>query len=138
MVVCEGGYPGRAAIWDSDEPIYFQKALHRVRFHEPAYAKWFVYYLHMMDLDGTLQAHFDGAGIQHFTGEALARFELPVPPLDELQQVMAHLDAALAERERLQKLYERKLAALDELKRSLLHHAFTGQLTERAAAALRA
>lgn len=79
VVVCEGGYPGRAAIWDADEPIFFQKALHRVRFHEPALAKWFVYYVHMMDLDGTLRSHFNGAGIQHLTGEALARFELPVP-----------------------------------------------------------
>jgi len=35
VVVCEGGYPGRAAIWERDEPIFFQKALHRVRFHQP-------------------------------------------------------------------------------------------------------
>ena len=34
VLICEGGYPGRAAIWDQDEPIYFQKALHRVRIHE--------------------------------------------------------------------------------------------------------
>ncbi len=32
-------------------------------------------------------------------------------------------------------VYERKLDALDELKQSLLHHAFTGQLTERTLAA---
>ena len=30
LMVCEGGYPGRAAIWDG-EPIFFQKAVHRVR-----------------------------------------------------------------------------------------------------------
>lgn len=45
VLVCEGGYPGRAAIWDHDEPIYFQKALHRVRFHESERNKWFLYYL---------------------------------------------------------------------------------------------
>jgi len=33
LLICEGGYPGRAAIWERDEPIFFQKAIHRVRFH---------------------------------------------------------------------------------------------------------
>ena len=46
VLVCEGDYPGRATIWDRDELIFFQKALHRVRFHEPERNKWFVYYLH--------------------------------------------------------------------------------------------
>jgi type I restriction enzyme S subunit len=94
VLVCEGGYPGRAAIWDEAEPIYFQKALHRVRFHQPERNKWFLYYLYFKDLDGTLKEHFNGAGIQHFTGEALARFELPLPPLPEQQRIVGILDGA--------------------------------------------
>jgi type I restriction enzyme S subunit len=96
VLVCEGGYPGRAAIWESDEPIFFQKALHRVRFHEPERSKWFVYYLHYRDLDGTLKDSFNGAGIQHFTGEALARFEVPLPPLRDQQRIVNILDEAFA------------------------------------------
>jgi type I restriction enzyme S subunit len=96
VLICEGGYPGRAAIWDRDEPIYFQKALHRVRFHEPERNKWFVYYLQFRDLEGTLRKHFNGAGIQHFTGEALAQFEIPVPPLGEQQRIVGVLDEAFA------------------------------------------
>ena len=34
----------------------------------------------------------------------------------------------LNETKRLATIYERKLAALDELKKSLLHQAFTGEL----------
>lgn len=94
VLVCEGGYPGRAAIWQHDEPIYFQKALHRVRFREPERSRWFLYYLHFKDLDGTLKAHFNGAGIQHFTGEALAQFEIPLPPIPEQQRIVAILDEA--------------------------------------------
>lgn len=96
VLVCEGGYPGRAAMWDRDEPIFFQKALHRVRFHEPERAKWFVYLLLAKDLDGTLRKHFNGAGIQHFTGEALAQFEVPLPPLAEQQRIVGILDEAFA------------------------------------------
>ena len=128
VLICEGGYPGRAAIWDEDYPIYFQKALHRVRFHEPKHNKWFVYFLYSQDKAGELKKHFNGAGIQHFTGEGLARFEVPLPPLPELCHAVAKFDALAAETQRLESLYQRKLAALDELKQSLLHQAFSGQL----------
>jgi len=94
LVICEGGYPGRAAIWDQDESVYFQKALHRVRFHEPARARWLLYYLYMKDLDGSLKSHFNGTGIQHFTGEALAQFKMPLPPLADQRRIVAILDEA--------------------------------------------
>jgi type I restriction enzyme S subunit len=129
VLICEGGYPGRAAIWKEDYPIYFQKALHRVRFHEPAHSQWFVYYLYAQDMSGALKQRFSGTGIQHFTGEALARFELPLPPLPELRQAVAKFDVLSGETQRLARLYERKLAALEGLKKSLLHQAFMGQLT---------
>ena len=32
LLICEGGDVGRAAIWESEEDMYFQNALHRVRF----------------------------------------------------------------------------------------------------------
>lgn len=96
LLICEGGYPGRAAIWSNDEPVYFQKAIHRVRFQEPERAKWFLYYLYLCDTEGSLRSHFTGAGIQHFTGEALKRFRIPLPPLPEQQRILDILDEAFA------------------------------------------
>jgi type I restriction enzyme, S subunit len=96
VLICEGGYPGRAAIWEYDEPVYFQKALHRVRFHEPGRNKWFLYYLLFKDLEGSLRTHFNGSGIQHFTGEALAKFPVPLPPLAEQRRIVGILDEAFA------------------------------------------
>jgi|CXWL01.1.fsa_nt_gi type I restriction enzyme S subunit len=129
VLICEGGYPGRAAIWNEEYPIYFQKALHRVRFHEPEHNKWFVYYLFAQDKSGELKQHFSGTGIQHFTGEVLARFQLPLPPLSELRRAVARFEELSAETQRLESIYQQKLAALDHLKKSLLHQAFSGQLT---------
>jgi type I restriction enzyme S subunit len=127
-LICEGGYPGRAAIWNEDYPIHFQKALHRVRFQEPEHSKWFLYYLYAQDKSGDLKQHFSGTGIQHFTGEALARFALPLPPLSELRHAVAKFEELSAKTQHLESLYRRKLAALEALKKSLLHQAFTGQL----------
>lgn len=50
------------------------------------------------------------------------------PPLDEQQRIAAELDNADEQAEQLESTYTRKLAALDELKQSLLHQAFSGQL----------
>jgi type I restriction enzyme S subunit len=128
VLICEGGYPGRAAIWNEDYPIFFQKALHRVRFREPAHSKWFVYYLNNQETCGELKQHFSGTGIQHFTGEALARFEIPLPPLPELRRAVAKFDELSEETQHLESIYQGKLAALDALKKSLLYQAFTGEL----------
>ena len=68
--------------------------MHRVRFREPAYARWCLYYLCYQDAAGQLRSHFNGAGIQHFTGEALAKFVVPVPPADEARRIVAILDEA--------------------------------------------
>ncbi len=128
VLICEGGYPGRCAIWEDDEPIYFQKALHRVRFHNPLHSKWFVNYLYLMDQTGDLKNHFSGTSIQHFTGEALAKFTLPIPPNKQIQEVLSKANQLEAEVVRLESIYRQKLTALDDLKKSLLHQAFSGQL----------
>ncbi|MEM7728196.1 MAG: restriction endonuclease subunit S [Pseudomonadota bacterium] len=94
VVICEGGYPGRCAIWNEDEPIFFQKALHRVRCGSELRPEWLAYYLSHMDASGDLTSHFSGTGIQHFTGKALGTLPIPLPPLDEQRRIVAVLDAA--------------------------------------------
>ncbi len=128
VLICEGGYPGRAAIWSEDDPIHFQKALHRVRFVQPDHAKWFVFFLYAKHRSGELKESFSGTGIQHFTGEALARLTVPIAPLPELVRIVAAFDELKSQSDCLLTLYTRKLTALDALKKSLLHQAFSGAL----------
>ena len=116
VLICEGGYPGRAAIWDSDEPIHFQKAVHRVRFDEQDRGKWLVYYLTYMDQNGGLRDHFSGTGIQHFTGKALGRFPIPLPPLEEQRRIVAVLDEAFEGLARARVNIEANLADAGELR----------------------
>ena len=52
-----------------------------------------------------------------------------VPPkLDEQKRIAAKFDALVAETQRLESIYQQKISALEEFKKSLLHQAFTGQL----------
>jgi restriction endonuclease S subunit len=50
------------------------------------------------------------------------------PTVAEQKRIAAKFDALVEETQRLASLYERKLAALEALTKSLLHQAFTGQL----------
>jgi len=52
----------------------------------------------------------------------------PFPPLKQQAEIVAELNSLREETQRLASIYERKLAALEALKRSLLHQAFTGKL----------
>ena len=69
-----------------------------------------------------------GSVVKNISGDLVKQAVLPIPPLDQQQVIVKKLVALEAETQRLESLYQHKLAALDELKTSLLHQAFTGQL----------
>ncbi len=74
-----------------------------------------------------------GTTVDRIALKEFPSFPIELPPLAE-QELMANRFDALSEvTQRLTILYQRKLAALEELKKSLLHQAFTGQLGARAA-----
>ena len=129
LLICEGGYPGRAAIWESDETMFFQKAIHRVRCHDAAHGRWLMYFLYLADATGYLRSYFTGAGIQHFTGKSLKRFIVPLAPADQAAKLTAQMDELRVDLDRIESTHKRKLAALRELKQSLLQKAFSGELT---------
>ncbi|HMQ13587.1 MAG TPA: restriction endonuclease subunit S [Candidatus Competibacter phosphatis] len=52
----------------------------------------------------------------------------PFPALKRQKEIVATLNALREETQRLESIYRHKLATLDELKKSMLHQAFSGQL----------
>lgn len=69
-----------------------------------------------------------GAGTKFLKLGMIKDLEIALPSLEEQRRLVSTLDAVLAETQNLEALYQRKLEALDELKQSLLHQAFSGQL----------
>lgn len=68
------------------------------------------------------------AGQIGVTKETLQPYPIALPSLFEQRRVVETIMELEAETQRLARLYERKLAALEALKKSLLHQAFTGEL----------
>ena len=68
------------------------------------------------------------AGMPKVNREHLFEYRTWLPDVKVQKKLTAQLDALHEETQRLASLYQRKLAALDELKKSLLHQAFSGEL----------
>jgi type I restriction enzyme S subunit len=97
VLICEGGEPGRAAVWDQRaQGIYFQKAIHRVRFAPVVDPHFFVKALKASSDDGRLQESFTGTGIKHFTGRSLSVYRFPLPPIAEQHRIVAKVDELMA------------------------------------------
>jgi type I restriction enzyme S subunit len=80
------------------------------------------------DLQSQIHAKASGSTVQHMRVPDTKNLLLAAPPLTTQRQVVEHLISLREETQRLTRLYERKLAALEELKKSLLHQAFNGEL----------
>ena len=70
----------------------------------------------------------DGATIKHIYITRVDKMDVAFPPIKEQMRIVASIARLASETQRLESLYQRKLAALDELKKSLLQQAFNGEL----------
>lgn len=95
LLVCEGGDPGRCAIWDSTEEMYYQKALHRVRAHEGVLDNRFLYYflVHIGSTQEIRQYYTGGATIKHLPKAALERVVVRYPDLETQRRIAGVLSA---------------------------------------------
>jgi type I restriction enzyme S subunit len=121
VLVCEGGEAGRAAIWDGRLPdVKFQKAIHRVRPGPDLFGRFLVYRLMADYHSGRLADYYTGATIKHLTGQDLARYEIPLPPLAEQRRIAEVLDRA----EALRAKRRAGLAQLDTVVRASFDNLF--------------
>ena len=97
VLICEGGEPGRAAVWDERErDIYFQKAIHRVRLSGSVNAHYFANVLRESATSARLNEYFTGVGIKHLTGKGLSSFIFPLPPLAEQNRIIAKVNELMS------------------------------------------
>jgi len=129
VLVCEGGEPGRAAIWKYDRTkIIFQKALHRVRLNGNVIAEYFLYNLWRDAYTGRLNKHFTGTTIKHLTGREFAKYSIAIPPIEEQQEIVNRVESLFAKANRIQEKYEFLKANIEQLPQAILNKAFKGEL----------
>jgi len=75
-----------------------------------------------------INATWTGARMPRANMNAVLEFNFLLPPLDEQQTIVQKLDALSAETKRLEAIYKKKIENLEELKKSILQKAFSGEL----------
>ena len=82
----------------------------------------------LQSLKARIQAMGKGSAQANINLGTFENERFPFPPVSEQKQIVAKLDSLREETQRLESICQQKLAALDELKKSLLHEAFIGKL----------
>lgn len=119
-------------IWDGGKVI-FHYHIWKVVPHIDRVERDFLKYLLEWDTEKIKAAQGTGTTMMHVSKASMDARVLPIPPLPLQRQIVAQLGTFDDEVDRLANVIDRKLEALDELKKSLLHQAFSGQLTAKGA-----
>ena len=121
LLVCEGGDTGRSAIWDRDETILYQNALHRLRFHESVSPKFVLFYLmYLKDIGEIDNKYSKGVTIKHLVKKALLSIPLPIPPKSTQLSIVSELDKL----NELIRIKKEQLKDYDTLAQSIFYEMF--------------
>lgn len=124
LVICEGGEPGRCAVWEKGETIFYQKALHRVRFTIKAEPRFYMYYLWHITQSGSINKFYTGTGIKHLTGQSLEKIPVPVTDIGEQKRLLELIEMRLSVCDNIEKTVDAALAQTDAMRQSILKQAF--------------
>jgi type I restriction enzyme S subunit len=121
---------GKTAIYKSEMPAIFAGYLIRIhRKEEYLNADFLNYYLNSkMALEYGKTVVISSVNQANINGTKLKTYPIPLPSLTDQQTIVNQLDSLRAETQKLESIYQKKIADLEELKKSLLEKAFRGEL----------
>lgn len=94
IVMCEGGEPGRCALWkETEHTMMIQKALHRIRPRKGVNSSFLFYSFLQLGRRGAFTGLFTGAAIKHLPKEKLALLKVDIPPLPVQERIADTLTA---------------------------------------------
>jgi len=121
------GTIGEIWVVNDDKPFYFKDGnVLWLKGFNSVHADFLKYVLISFVESLNKMAH--GAAYSALPIQRLNGHRIFVPSLEEQELIVFQLDGLREETHRLESIYQQKIAALDELKKSLLHQAFSGQL----------
>ena len=135
LLICEGGDVGRSSVWEYDVTMYYQNALHRVRFYQNINPYFYKYLIECYKGMGIIDRFSKGVTIKHLVQNSLNAMWLPFPPLAEQKRIVAKIEELLPYIDRYEqawsKLEQFNSRFPEDMKKSLLQYAIQGKLVEQ-------
>jgi type I restriction enzyme, S subunit len=122
---------GKSCIYvsDSNDTVLFNNNIMRVRFKSVVDARFVLLAFSSTPVRNELNALKSGTtNVSAIYFKDLKSLVVPVPPIAEQKAIAEKLEALSDQSHRLKIIYQSKIEALDKLKKSLLHEAFSGNL----------
>lgn len=127
LVVCEGGEPGRCAVWKG-EPVVIQKALHRVRPTGGVSGDYLALVLAWWTSRPEYDRYITGTTIRHVPKEKLRLLPVPLAPPEEQRRIVAEVERQVSFLEACERVLDAALGRSAALRQSVLKAAFDGRL----------
>ena len=128
VAIVRTGYPGTAAVIPPELKDANCSDLVIIRPGDEVNPHYLAAFFNSAYGKGLVAGKLVGAAQKHFNVTSAKEVMLHLPPQETQSLIVAEIDELRAETQRLESLYQRKIAVLDELKQSLLQQAFSGQL----------
>lgn len=129
LLICEGGEPGRCAIWNSGmTDITFQKAIHRVRLDDYVNPYWVAFNIKNDADNQKLEEYFTGTTIRHLTGQSLKTYTFELPGLEEQKEIVRRVEQLFKFADQIEARCTKAKQYVDKLTQSILAKAFRGEL----------
>ena len=96
LLICEGGEAGRCAVWEENSTMYYQNALHRVRFDKNIIPYFYKIVIEAYYRSGIINNYCKGVTIKHLVQSSLISIYLPLPPFAEQRRIVNKLNEIFA------------------------------------------
>ena len=129
LLACEGRHVGKSAIWEGQiAPIYYQKALHRIRPLATASNRFLMWCLWLGNSRGDYYADGTGSTIPHLPAEKLRRVRIPSATREEQDAITSETDAVYRAAANAMDAVACLRSRLVEYREALISEAVVGQL----------
>jgi type I restriction enzyme S subunit len=127
LMVCIGATIGKCGF--CDQVVTTNQQINVLMPFDGIFYKFVYYYMLTKDFQRHVLSSSSQATLPIINKSKWSVLKLALPPmLEEQKNIASGFDTLREETQRLESIYHRKLANLDELKKSLLHQAFNGEL----------
>jgi type I restriction enzyme S subunit len=129
ILLAKNGTTGVAAMVDRDVIFDIYVSLAHIRVKDEVIPEFMLYFINSPIAKKQFNKRLKGIGVPNLHLQEIREVVINFPKSkSEQKQIVQELDVLQAETKKLEEIYQKKIEDLDELKKSILQKAFSGQL----------